>query len=124
MLQQRGAHVRVQCSAQVGGGSSHGAAPAMDRAALAGGAQEVPEQRECFLLNQLWLARVQFTDQLYETDKLVGTEHVNKCSVMEHTVWGGKGRGRICEKCGPESRTMRDFYAAGSACSYIIECTY
>lgn len=62
--QQRRAHVSVQRLAQVGGGSSHGAAPAVDRAALAGGAEEVPEQRERFLLDQLGLAGVQLSDQL------------------------------------------------------------
>lgn len=117
-MQQRGAHVRVQRSAQVGGGSSRGAAPAVDRAALAGGAQEVPEQRECFLLNQLWLARVQFTDQLYETDKSVGTEHANKCR--------GKGGGAESVKSVDQNlpRTTRDFFVAGSACPYITGCTY
>lgn len=54
----------VQRLAQVGGGSSHGAAPAVDVAALTGRAQEVPKQREGFLLNQLWLAGIKVLDQL------------------------------------------------------------
>lgn len=54
----------MQRLAQVGGGSSHGAAPVMDCAVLAGGPQEMPKQRECFLFNQLWLAGVQLSDQL------------------------------------------------------------
>lgn len=63
---QAGTHVGVEGLAQVGGGRPHAAAPAVDGAAVGGGAQEVPQQRQDFLLHHLRLARVQLCDQLWE----------------------------------------------------------
>lgn len=57
--------------AQVGGGAPHAAAPAVDGAAVAGRAQEVPQQGQRLLLHHLGLTRVQ----------------------LRHQVWGHGGRG-------------------------------
>lgn len=65
-VHQAGAHVGVEGLAQVGGGRPHAAAPAVDGAAVGGGAQKVPQQRQDLLLHHLGLARVQLWDELWE----------------------------------------------------------
>lgn len=65
-VHQAGTHVGVEGLAQVGGGRPHAAAPAVDGPAVGGGAQQVPQQGQDFLLHHLRLARVQPCDKLWE----------------------------------------------------------
>lgn len=52
-------HLGVKGLAQVGGSTPHAADPAMNGAAVGGGAQEVPKQGQHFLLHHLGLPRVE-----------------------------------------------------------------
>lgn len=65
-LAQAGPHLGVKGLAQVGGSTSDTAAPAMNGAAVGGGAQEVPQQGQHFLLHHLGFARVELSNQIWE----------------------------------------------------------
>lgn len=97
-VRQAGPHLGVQGLAQVGGGSPHAAAPAMDGAAVAGRAQEVPEQRQHFLLHHLGLARVELGHQVWremEGEREEGGDVV-RWRVRVKTTSGGASQQPTC----------------------------
>lgn len=68
-VDQAGTHLGVEGLAQVGCSSPHAAAPAVDGPAVGGGAQEMPEQGQDFLLHHLRLARVEFCHKFWGESK-------------------------------------------------------
>lgn len=65
-LAQARPHLGVEGLAQVGRGAPHAAAPAMNSATVGGGAQQVPQQGQDFLLHHLGLARVELRDEAWK----------------------------------------------------------
>lgn len=63
-LAQARPHLGVKGLAQVGGSAPYTAAPAMNGAAVSRGAQEMPEQRQHFLLHHQGLARVELRHEI------------------------------------------------------------
>lgn len=68
-VNQAGTHLGVEGLAQVSGSSPNAAAPAVDCPAVGGGAQEMPEQGQDFLLHHLRLARVELCDKFWGKSK-------------------------------------------------------